>query len=145
VLKFKDRLRQFKIMMERAQAQIITTEIIDLPRILACLLVEKNIKNILYTNGNEEIKTIVASISHRNFEINFQTYQEDIEKFKDDLFNFDAALTSTYSGIAETGTVVLCPNDDEPRLMSMIPPTHIALLSESKIVNSLSELIMEKC
>ena len=53
----------------------------------------------------------------------------------------DAGFTTTLGGIAETGTLVLWPNADEPRLMSLLPPIHVALVQESAVTDSLAELI----
>ena len=67
------------------------------------------------------------------------TYKGDIEAFKKDLFQVDAAITSTAGGIAETGAVILWPDEKEPRLMSLVPPIHIAVLHADKIYNTFDE------
>lgn len=69
------------------------------------------------------------------------TWQGAIEDFKDELFHIDAALTTTVGAIAETGAIVLWPDEKEPRLMSLVPPVHIALLDANKIYNSFCEII----
>jgi L-lactate utilization protein LutC len=55
------------------------------------------------------------------------------------LFRMDAAITSTLGGIAESGAVILWPDEKEPRLMSLVPPIHIAVLEADKIFNTLGE------
>ena len=67
------------------------------------------------------------------------TYGENIEAFKSDLFEVDAALTSTIGGIAEPGAIILWPTEIEPRLMSLVPHVHIALLEADKIYSSPAE------
>ncbi len=68
-----------------------------------------------------------------------------METFKEDLFQIDAGITSTRGGVAETGAVVLWPTENEPRLLSLVPPVHIAVLDADTIYNSLSEMMaMEK-
>jgi L-lactate dehydrogenase complex protein LldG len=69
------------------------------------------------------------------------TWQGDIENFKAELFRIDAALTTTVGAIAETGAIVLWPDEREPRLMSLVPPLHIALLRSDRIFNSFCEII----
>ena len=65
---------------------------------------------------------------------------QPIETWKHDLFNqVEAAFTSTFGGIAETGSLILMPNSDEPRLMSLVPPIHIALLDTSKLYSTFAE------
>jgi len=68
-------------------------------------------------------------------------YEGPLEIFKDQLFHVDAAITSTRGGIAETGAIILWPDENEPRLMSLVPPIHIAVLEAEKIYNTLSEAI----
>ena len=44
-------------------------------------------------------------------------------------------------GIAETGVIILWPDKKEPRLVSLVPPIHIAVLEAEKIYNTFSEAI----
>lgn len=69
-------------------------------------------------------------------------YNEPVETFKDDLFQtIDAGITSSLGGIADTGAVVLWPTPQEPRLMSLVPPVHVAVLDADTIFNSLTEMM----
>ncbi len=70
-------------------------------------------------------------------------YEGEIEDFKEKLFATDAAVTSTIGGIAETGALILWPDEKEPRLMSLVPSVHIAVLDADKIYNTFTE-VMEK-
>lgn len=66
-------------------------------------------------------------------------YDRDIETWKPELFaEVDVAITGTRCGIAETGSLVLWPDENEPRLMSLVPPVHIALLDAAKLHPTLS-------
>jgi L-lactate dehydrogenase complex protein LldG len=61
-------------------------------------------------------------------------YDRPVEAFKDELFTgVDAGFTGTVGGIAETGGLLLMPSPAEPRLMSLVPPVHIAMLRASTI------------
>ncbi|MCG7899009.1 MAG: lactate utilization protein [Candidatus Thiodiazotropha weberae] len=72
----------------------------------------------------------------------FHQYDQPIESWKPELFSqIDAAITGSRCGIAETGTLVLMPDRDEPRLMSLVPPVHIALLDATKLYQSFAEVI----
>ena len=68
-------------------------------------------------------------------------YREPVETFKADLFQINAGITSVRAGVAETGAVVLWPTSYEPRLMSLVPPVHVAVLDADTIYNSLSEMM----
>ena len=54
-------------------------------------------------------------------------YQKPVEESKDLLFGIDASITTTHNGIEETGSLILWTTPDEPRLMSLIPPIHLAI------------------
>jgi L-lactate dehydrogenase complex protein LldG len=46
-------------------------------------------------------------------------------------------------GLADTGSVVLAASPDEPRARSLLPPVHISLLREDRILPGLPELFAE--
>lgn len=71
------------------------------------------------------------------------TYGENIEVFKPELFEVDAALTTAIGGIADPGAIILWPTEIEPRLMSLVPHIHIALLQADKIYTSPAEAFTE--
>ena len=56
----------------------------------------------------------------------------------------DAGLTLTHGGIAETGTLVLWSGEQSPRLLSLVPPVHIAILYASRIVESLMDMMVRE-
>lgn len=49
----------------------------------------------------------------------------------------DAGLTSAVFALAETGTLVLEPGPAQSRLTSLLPPVHLVLLPESRILPSI--------
>jgi L-lactate dehydrogenase complex protein LldG len=70
-------------------------------------------------------------------------YTQPVDAFKSDLFNaMDAGITSTRGGVADTGAIVLWPTSAEPRLMSLVPPVHVAVLDADTIYNSLADLMV---
>jgi L-lactate dehydrogenase complex protein LldG len=69
-------------------------------------------------------------------------YLAEVEAWRDDLFEeVDAAFTTCRAGIAETGSLVLWPTPQEPRLMSLVPPIHVCLLDADFIYSTFAELI----
>ncbi|MHA7684331.1 LutC/YkgG family protein [Cupriavidus sp. PET2-C1] len=57
------------------------------------------------------------------------SYARPIEAWKAELFDtVDAGFTVARSGIAATGTLVLAPDAQTPRTVSLVPPLHIALI-----------------
>lgn len=49
-------------------------------------------------------------------------------------------ITSAAWGVAETGSIALPAGSGQGRLVSLLPPTHIALLPEERLLPSLAEL-----
>jgi L-lactate utilization protein LutC len=58
-----------------------------------------------------------------------------------DLFNYDVGITKAQAGIAETGTLVLDSAVELNRLVSLVPPVHIAILDASRIYATLAETL----
>lgn len=58
-----------------------------------------------------------------------------------DLFNFDVGITTAQLAIAETGTLVLESESERHRLVSLVPPVHIAILDAQGLVQSLGEAL----
>ncbi len=67
-------------------------------------------------------------------------YDKEIEAWKKQLFyEVDASLTSSLGGIAETGSLIVWPNEDEPRMMSLVPPIHFVIMEKSKLHSTFAE------
>jgi len=52
----------------------------------------------------------------------------------------DAGITTADFAIAETGTLVLTTSRGRPRAASLVPPRHIAVVSQDRIVGTLFDL-----
>ncbi|MDP7088382.1 MAG: lactate utilization protein [Dehalococcoidia bacterium] len=65
---------------------------------------------------------------------------QQIQKSKSVAFSADVGITGVDYAIAETGTVVLHPRAGVSRLLSLAPPTHIAILRPGEVLMSLDEL-----
>lgn len=58
-----------------------------------------------------------------------------------DIFHFDVGISTAQAGIAETGTLVLDSACERHRLVSLVPPVHIAIINASAIVETLSDAL----
>lgn len=58
-----------------------------------------------------------------------------------DLFNFEVGITRAQAAIAETGTLVLDSSCERNRLISVVPPVHIAIVAASRIYATLAEVL----
>lgn len=67
-------------------------------------------------------------------QIELLSYDKPIDSWQDMLFDgVDAALTLARGAVAETGSLILWPDANEPRLMSLVPSTHFVLLDVDTI------------
>ncbi|MGE5470434.1 MAG: LutC/YkgG family protein [Bacteroidota bacterium] len=72
-------------------------------------------------------------------------YEQPIENWKAELFHdIPASFTASRAAIAETGTLILWPDEHEPRLMSLVPPVHIVLLDSADIYNTFFEAAQQE-
>ena len=60
---------------------------------------------------------------------------------RDELFACDVGVTTAQWGIAETGTLVLESARERSRLLSLVPPIHVAVLSTRCICESLGDAL----
>lgn len=102
------------------------------------IIAEKGINTLLYAPATEHGKALTGAGIN-----GLLAYDQPIEHWKQEMFDgVDAAITSTRGAIAETGTMIVWPDADEPRLMSLVPPIHIALVDADAIVPTLYDAIM---
>jgi L-lactate dehydrogenase complex protein LldG len=59
---------------------------------------------------------------------------------KSDMAEVNIGITEANFAIAETGTIVLISNENQPRSVSLIPPIHIAVIKSDIIVENLDQL-----
>jgi L-lactate dehydrogenase complex protein LldG len=57
------------------------------------------------------------------------------------LFDCDAGISSAQWAIAETGTLVLESKNERHRLVSLVPPVHIAIVEAGRILRTMSEVL----
>jgi L-lactate dehydrogenase complex protein LldG len=59
----------------------------------------------------------------------------------DEIFAFDVGITTAQTAIAETGTLVLDSARERHRLISLVPPVHIAIVDAASIFQTLGEAL----
>jgi L-lactate dehydrogenase complex protein LldG len=70
-----------------------------------------------------------------------RTYDRPLEQQKADLFGTDCGITTSVGGIAETGSIVLIPAPEEPRLLSLSVPVHLAIVERRHLHGTLLDFI----
>jgi len=58
-----------------------------------------------------------------------------------EVFRFDVGITTAQAAIVETGTLVLDSATERNRLVSLVPPVHIAIVDASSIFQTLGEAL----
>jgi L-lactate dehydrogenase complex protein LldG len=58
-----------------------------------------------------------------------------------DVFHFDVGITTAQAAIAETGTLVLDATQERHRVVSLVPPVHVAIIESRQIYRTLGETL----
>lgn len=58
-----------------------------------------------------------------------------------EIFGYDVGVSCVQAAIAETGTLLLDSSRERNRLLSLVPPVHIAIVKASQIVETLGEAL----
>jgi L-lactate utilization protein LutC len=73
-------------------------------------------------------------------ELNVQTWN-DLNT--NAIYDFDCGLTDVYAAVAETGSLVVRPSAEHGRLLSLVPPVHVAIVEPRLIVADLVDLMQK--
>ena len=133
----QERIDRLKTLMENMHTEVYVVKADAWLNALKELLRQRALNGLVYGPG-----TPLAAALEPSWENDLPPlipYVEEIEQFKDRLFIIDAGITTTRGGIAETGALILWPDAREPRLLSLVPAVHIAVLQADTIYNTFTE------
>jgi L-lactate dehydrogenase complex protein LldG len=135
-----DKAKRFRHFIELAHAEVYAVSRGGWLQKLYEVLSAKQIDKLLVAPGTPHGARALSDLPPLG--IACPGYDTAIESWKPAMFNdTPAALTAARAAIAETGTLILWPDADEPRLMSLVPPLHVVLLDAANIYNTLHEAI----
>lgn len=135
-----DRIRRFRHCIEQAHAEVHAVSRGGWMEKLHEVLAARQIASLLVGPGT--VHGARALVELPALGIDYRGYVQAIENWKASMFtDTPAALTAARAAIAETGTLIVWPDAEEPRLMSLVPPLHVVLLDAAKIYNTLHEAI----
>ena len=133
-----ERVTRLKELMTAVHSEVHLTRSSEWPQLLCELLAQRQINKLLTAPTTAHGQTFSAYCHAHNNPLQLLAYDRPIEEWKRELFDdVPASFTGTLAGIAATGTLVVQPSPAEPRLMSLVPPLHIALLNASQIYDNL--------
>jgi L-lactate dehydrogenase complex protein LldG len=126
------RLERFVRTMEAGRTEIHRVNHGNWAQKLHDVLSAKGCANLLLAPGTAHGARAAEALASTG--IACLAYDRPIAEWKAELFNdVHASLTGARGAIAETGTLILWPDQDEPRLMSLVPPIHIVLLDAATL------------
>jgi L-lactate dehydrogenase complex protein LldG len=105
----------------------------DAVRILSEIASAEGLKSILATAGDIHGVDIRAFGSQNNISVSTVQDFSDRKAFRESVFTVDAGITSADFAVAETGTLGVIFQKDQPRLVSIAPPVHIAIVPVDKL------------
>lgn len=137
-----ERIHRFTERMTAVRAEVHHATPATWLDVLAKVCADKGLTNLLIAPQTALGKQIQAQAERFPA---LKAYDQPIEGWKQAMFyGIDAAFTSTHGGIAETGTLIVMPSADEPRLMSLVPPVHIAVLDSRQLYTTFAEAVQEQ-
>lgn len=136
----EERIARLRTLMETVHTETHLTTTADWPALVERLLSERGLDQLLIAPGTPHGARLVERWQGEGQQ-RWKAYDRPVEEWKAELFNdTPASLTGTLGALASTGSLVLWPDRQEPRLMSLVPPLHIALLRASTVVDNFYEL-----
>ena len=147
----QERIQRFRGLMEAVGTVVCVARVESWTDDLWAILAERNVETLLCSPGTQLGQDIERTIARAEALRDRDTalprlvpYSSAIEDCRDAVFKADASITSAHAGIAQNGSLVIWPTPEEPRLMSLVTPLHIAVLCADRIRDTLGDLMREE-
>ena len=132
-----ERYQRLRQRMEAVKTEFLETTREAWPGAVRDFLRSQGLASLLYGKGTEAGDRLEQAWPAGEERPRLVAYDRPVEKIKEALFErIDAGITTTRGGIAETGGLILWPSPQEPRLMSLVPPVHLALLDANAVYDT---------
>ncbi|HYX20980.1 MAG TPA: lactate utilization protein, partial [Thermoanaerobaculia bacterium] len=139
----EERYARLRRAMEAVHAEFLETNEEDWPGRVRAFAETEGIRSIAYGPGTGAAGRLESAFG--GSPVRLVRYDRSIEEMKGALFDeVDAGFTTTRGGIADTGGLILWPSPEEPRLLSLVPPVHLALLDVARIHGSFWQAIRDE-
>ena len=141
----KEKIERLKTLMEAMRTEVHLTGATNWVNTVKDILKKREVKSLLYAHRTVIGETLAHHWANDAGDLpKLIPYETEIEQIKKRVFTVEAGITSAIGAIADTGALILWPTEKEPRLMSIVPPIHIAVLKADTIHNSLSEVMQKE-
>jgi L-lactate dehydrogenase complex protein LldG len=135
-----EKIERFSTRMSEVRAEVHLTTKDTWAADLTTILLNKGVRNMVYAPDKPDGSQLATALN--SAKIDSVPYAQSIEAWKCELFQqMDAGFTSCRGAIAETGSLILWPDEAEPRLLSLVPPIHCVLLQADQIHSTFAEAI----
>ena len=133
-----DKAKRFRHFIELAHAEVYSVSRGGWLQKLYEVLSAKQLSKLLVAPGTPHGARAQSELPALG--IDCPGYGQNIESWKPAMFHdTPASFTAARGAIAETGSLIIWPDADEPRLMSLVPPVHIVLLDTTRLYNTFYE------
>lgn len=124
-------IERFKHSLESVDGHcIITTDVTD---VLSRIITDLNAQRLAISDHPDVERFLHAT--------DLEIEELGIAPNAHDIFRFDVGISTAQAAIAETGTLVLDSTYERHRLVSLVPPVHIAIINASSICATLSDAL----
>ncbi|RCK77327.1 MAG: hypothetical protein IGBAC_1636 [Ignavibacteriae bacterium] len=110
---------------------------------LKSIIAKEKIKNIAISTKTDIAKSIFDELK-KDSSVTIESVEE-LNKtnsiLKDNLKNIDLGISCADFLVAETGSVILKSSTDEPRLLSLLPESHIVISTSEQIIERLEDAV----
>ena len=138
-----DRVQRFTAMIQAVHGEVHQVDSAVWPQRLLEILGQRGVETVLFSPATLHGRAVATAWGEGAPKL--VPYDQNVEVMKDALVHhIDAAITGTVGAIAETGSLVLRPDPQEPRLMSLLPPIHVALLDQAAIHDTLAGMMEQE-
>ena len=135
-------MAQFVGQLQANHAEVVDVTRESLASEISRQLQQRHITSLMYGAQGQYSPLFDSRLAS---DIQLMDYAGDIETCKEQLF-FDtpAGITAARYGIAATGTLVLWPDANEPRSLSLVPPLHLVILDKTQLFRDFGALMAEQ-
>ncbi|WP_373183944.1 lactate utilization protein C [Halomonas campaniensis] len=136
----EERLARFERLIGSVHGEVVHASRESWTTALAEVLADKGVRRLAL--GKEHQVAAEARRALADAEVELVDVDREIETWQQEQFEtVDAGLTSTLGAIAETGSLWLWPTPDEPRLISLVPSLHIAVLDAETLEDTFFDVV----
>jgi L-lactate dehydrogenase complex protein LldG len=138
-----ERLPRLRRCMEAVRTEFVEATAATWPAAVREVLRAAGARNLMAGEGSPLAAPLRAELAGEGSP-DLLLYDRPMEQLKATLFaGVDAGITTCLGGIADTGSLVLRPSPQEPRLLSLLPPLHLVLLDPARLWDTLWQALGE--